>query len=301
MPIPKPGVNENRNDFIKRCMADNVMVSEFSDESQRMAVCSEAWKNKNSEGSMEFKTNTGELKELSEKGDGVAIIATLNVIDADMDVTLPGAFGEQVVQMIPAHDWKKTPIGKATISEAGDEVIAKFKLNLKNSLGKDWYESLKFDVDNPPSKQQFSYGFSIPKEGSEDGKFEEQDVRFLKRLKVHEISPVLVGSGIGTGTSILKDKEKGKPSQSTKIEDQILSATNDIQTVIDHVNEIHKMRSKEGRTISKERIKELFDLKKLMSDLDHLLETVSNQKESEVLMKFYEIENKILDFKKMLL
>ena len=36
MPIPKPGSNENRNEFIKRCMGDSVMVSDFKDESQRM-------------------------------------------------------------------------------------------------------------------------------------------------------------------------------------------------------------------------------------------------------------------------
>lgn len=299
MPIPKPRPTENRSDFIKRCMADSVMVSDFEDASQRMAVCSETWRNKNTEGAMEFK-QTGDIKELSEKGEGVAIIATLNVVDADKDVTLPGAFGEQIVPMVPAHEWKQTPIGKATIIESGDEVLAKFKLNLKNKLAQDWYSALKFDLENPPSKQQYSYGYSILKDGSEDGEFEEQDVRFLKRLKVHEMSPVLVGAGIGTGTVILKN-DSDKPIKLIKIEDQILAANKDIEELIERVKKLQVIRVKEGRTISKERIKELLDLKKLMNDLDELLNTVSNEKATKALMTFYELQNKILDFKKTLL
>jgi len=39
-PIPTPYENEAQPEFIGRCMADPVMVAEYPDESQRMAVCS---------------------------------------------------------------------------------------------------------------------------------------------------------------------------------------------------------------------------------------------------------------------
>lgn len=39
MPIPKPQAGESQDDFISRCMANDTMVNDFSDESQRYAVC----------------------------------------------------------------------------------------------------------------------------------------------------------------------------------------------------------------------------------------------------------------------
>ena len=55
---------------------------------------------------------------------------TLNVIDKDGDVTLPGFFGRQEVSMLPAHDRHHVPLGKGTIEEVGDEAIAQIKMNL---------------------------------------------------------------------------------------------------------------------------------------------------------------------------
>jgi len=46
MPIPKPKANESRKDFIVRCMSDTVMVNEYPDKNQRLAVCSTQFKNK---------------------------------------------------------------------------------------------------------------------------------------------------------------------------------------------------------------------------------------------------------------
>jgi len=39
MPLPSPQKRERRQDFIKRCMADQVMQQEFPDTKQRYAVC----------------------------------------------------------------------------------------------------------------------------------------------------------------------------------------------------------------------------------------------------------------------
>ena len=63
----------------------------------------------------EYKNIRGEVKQLENPGEGLAIISTFNVIDSDGDVVVPGAFGEQTVQMIPTHNWNEAPIGKAKI------------------------------------------------------------------------------------------------------------------------------------------------------------------------------------------
>jgi len=39
MPIPKPTSIESRQDFLKRCMGDDTMTSEYTDSDQRLAVC----------------------------------------------------------------------------------------------------------------------------------------------------------------------------------------------------------------------------------------------------------------------
>ena len=44
MPLPLPQDNENRQDFIAKCMANEIMNKEFSDSKQRYAVCMSQWK-----------------------------------------------------------------------------------------------------------------------------------------------------------------------------------------------------------------------------------------------------------------
>jgi hypothetical protein len=39
MPIPKPKPNEDKTDFLGRCMNDRTMRAEFPSEVQRLAVC----------------------------------------------------------------------------------------------------------------------------------------------------------------------------------------------------------------------------------------------------------------------
>lgn len=43
MPLPKPDTSESRDDYIQRCMGDDVAVEEYPDNDQRMAVCQAQW------------------------------------------------------------------------------------------------------------------------------------------------------------------------------------------------------------------------------------------------------------------
>jgi hypothetical protein len=49
MPLPKPKDGENKKKFIDRCMSNPTMTKEFSDPSQRRAVCEKQWKGKANE------------------------------------------------------------------------------------------------------------------------------------------------------------------------------------------------------------------------------------------------------------
>jgi len=128
------------------------------------------------------------------------------VRDHDGDVTLKGAFGAQEVPIVPAHDWKSVPLGRASISESGDDVLALLKFNLDVPAAADWFKALKFDHATGTPMQEYSYGYEIlsAEKGEKDGK----PVQFLKSLKAIEVSPVLLGAGIGTRTLDVKDRAK---------------------------------------------------------------------------------------------
>ena len=46
MPLPKPKKNEKEDDFLTRCMEDDVMNEEYPDEKQRYAICQSLWDEK---------------------------------------------------------------------------------------------------------------------------------------------------------------------------------------------------------------------------------------------------------------
>ncbi len=190
---------------------------------------------------MLYKSVQAIIKALTEAGTGQAVIATLNVVDADEDMTLAGAFGEQMVPMVPTHDWGHVPIGKARLHEVGDELIADFSINLKIESARDWYEALKFDLEHLPAKQEWSYGYTVLDSGA--GEHQGRHVRFLKRMRVHEISPVLLGAGIGTRTL---DVKRG----GLTLDDQAEIVLQEAKALLERLGIRHALRAKEGRTLT---------------------------------------------------
>ena len=129
--------------------------------------------------------------------------ATLNSEDKDGDVTLPGAIGKQDVRIQPhGHDTYSSSIGKGVASERGNRVIMEGMLNIVMPEGKSAYESLKFDLENGPTLQEWSYTFKLL-----DWEFKDVDgraVRYLKKLKIFSVDPVFIGAGNGTRTMSVK-------------------------------------------------------------------------------------------------
>ncbi len=205
------------------------------------------------------------LKALDAAGKGLAVIATLDEIDKDGDVILTGAFGEQTVKVVPAHDWMHVPLGKAVIRESGNEAVAEFALNLDIQAAKDWHSSLKQDLADPPSIQEWSFGFTV--KDQEMGQFDGQDVRFLKELDVHEISPVMLGAGVNTRTLAIKS---GEDRPSMKLADQIADVLLEVKVVIDRCEAIQEVRAKDGRDLSPDRYDDLAAMQKALGDLDRV-------------------------------
>lgn len=207
------------------------------------------------------------VKDLDDAGSAQAVIATLNVVDHDGDVTMPGAFGEQQAKVQPAHDWMHVALGKAKIREEGDEVIADVKFNMDIEAARDWHSALKFDLKNGTPLQEWSYGFAISSpEGSSRGEHEGQEVRFLKSVDVHEVSPVLLGAGRGTRTLSAKSFDQ------CVFREQLSKTIDVVSCTLKRAERIAELRADESRELGKDRKQQIVDLREGLDELRALCE-----------------------------
>jgi HK97 family phage prohead protease len=151
-----------------------------------------------------------EIKELGDDYHVEAVFATLNVKDKDGDVTTKGAFKNGSPVRISAYNhgsWQGAlPIGKGTIHEEGDSVVFRGQF-FKTQAAQDTRETLK----GLGELAEWSYGFDVT--DADHGDFKGEDVRFLKGMTVHEVSPVLIGAGVNTRTLSVKAKHMAEHAE----------------------------------------------------------------------------------------
>lgn len=204
-----------------------------------------------------------QLKAMDDAGQGLAVIATLSAIDGDGDTYAPGAFmpdGQpQWAKILPGHSWQSVPLGKARVYEEGNQALAELHLNLETEAGREWHKALKFDLSNEsaPPLQEWSYGFFI--KDSESETREGNRVRVLKRLDVFEVSPVVLGAGVGTRTLAMKgqDADGGGSAPFHEQLDAVIAGAGD---VLLRARDLKALRNEDGRGLSATRLKQLQDL-----------------------------------------
>jgi len=152
----------------------------------------------------QFKT-LSDVKAEGDEGYVKAVFSTFNVIDHDKDVTLPGAFEEGAPVRISAFNHSSNrgqvlPVGKGVIETDATKAMLVGQFFMNTTGGRDTFETVK----QLGPLGEWSYGYDVLEE--EKGEFGEEkaSVNFLKSLKVHEASPVLLGAGIGTQTLVAK-------------------------------------------------------------------------------------------------
>lgn len=79
MPIPKPKEGESKDEFMKRCMADETMIEEYPDEKQRYAVCM-----------VQFKKGGERKLETAKKEIRLAEIRALEPADGQQEMIVEG-------------------------------------------------------------------------------------------------------------------------------------------------------------------------------------------------------------------
>lgn len=189
-----------------------------------------------------------QLKLQDEAGAVRAVFATLNVVDKDGDITIPGAFesGAEVIISAYGHQsWGGSlPVGKGVINEVGNEAVFEGRFFLNTTHGRDTYETLK----GLGPRQEWSYGYNVL--DSEQQTIDGKAVRVLKKLRVVEVSPVLVGAGINTRTLAVK----GAMGPIAGVE------WKGAQTLLERVIQMHQMHLDDPTTATIESQQEMMGL-----------------------------------------
>lgn len=226
-----------------------------------------------------FSSPRVEIKD-ADKGEITAVFATLNVVDADGDVILPGAFEQGAKVRISAYghsSWgERLPVGKGTIRETKTEAVldGRFFMDVPDAVA-------TFSVVKQLGEdglQEFSFGYD-PVEFS-FGEFEDRPVRFLAKLKTHEVSPVLLGAGVNTRLLTAKS--------GIKFGEHIDAVVADVDALVARASEVVALRAEKGKSISDTSAAQLARLAASVKRLEELLgapatDTSDQEIESELL------------------
>jgi len=241
-----------------------------------------------------------------------AVFSVFNEIDSDGDVVLPksirSGYGDKGVVMCWGHDWKHI-IGKGVIRNEDSQAVFHGEFNMNTTAGKEAYETVKAMGDI----QQWSFGFEV--NDSERGMFtkdgQETEVRFLKDVKVWEVSPVLVGANQNTHTLAVKEKDLKEEDivdevdtefeEVKEVKDVGLRFTDEVDNLLikmtallKRAKELTALRLGKEKTLSEDSTEALTSLKdaleEMHQDIDTLL-TVASADDVEVIQDEIDVNN----------
>ena len=153
-----------------------------------------------------------EIKDES-TGEVEAIIATLGVVDRDREVITANAIknGARVRMSAYGHDMVgflsagAAPVGKGTVVIEGDKAIFRGKMFMSTTRGRETLSVLK----EMGTEQEWSFGFHVLEDEPPDEEWAKKGAeRVLTKLDVFEVSPVMIGAGIGTRTVAAKEADE---------------------------------------------------------------------------------------------
>src|SRR3990167_5038490 len=203
---------------------------------------------------------------LSETGEVSLAFSRFMVIDKDRDVTFPGSLpvGKSVAMGAYGHtSWAGAlPLGKGTIREQGDLGIFDGQFFMETDQGRNGYHTAKAMGD----LQEWSYSYDVlPPSGPE--LFKGERIRALRKLDVTEVSPVLIGAGIGTHTLAIKS---GSPGPDAPYAEHLSWLREAVEAFTDRTGEKAAWRASEGRGLSAATRAELADLVTQFETIDAL-------------------------------
>lgn len=223
MPIPNPRQDETHDDFISRCMADDVMNDEYPDEDQRYSICETSWEDRDKEnGKMSQKMLTKAL-EFAIKQDGAEDDRTLEFVgstekwDRDDEIILPSAWMLDNYRKNPvvlfAHDHFSPAIGKATSVGIDKDGKLKFKIKFAEPEVYGFADTV-YKLYKGGYMNAVSVGL-MPLEW-EYGKSAEEPYRVITKAELFELSMVNVGANpeaLISSRGVMKAMKEGAVDQ----------------------------------------------------------------------------------------
>ena len=199
---------------------------------------------------MERKQFTAHDLKLTEEGEITLAFTQLNVIDKGGDVGMPGSIPTKDVPMSAYGHTSRDgalPPGRGSIGEVDGWGVFKGSFFMDTTHGRDTFHTVKALAD----LQEWSYGYTAE---SRLGQFEGQDVRFLDKQDIFEVSPVL--RGMGQGTHVMAIKGDG-PDDSLPYAEHVAWMLGQWKAFNDRTEGRQDLRTKEGRTLSGATLDEL--------------------------------------------
>jgi HK97 family phage prohead protease len=143
----------------------------------------------------------------ADKGQVEAVFARFNVKDHDYDLTLPGAFEEGAKVLISAYghrSWMgQKPVGRGTIHADGEKAWLEGEFFMDTIEGKDTFLTIK----GTGELQEWSYGYDVLETGEVTEDLRQRGIyRVIKKSRVYEVCPVMLGAGVDTETVDIKDR-----------------------------------------------------------------------------------------------
>jgi hypothetical protein len=164
-----------------------------------------------------------------------AVVATLNVVDHDRDVILPGAIknGSKVKLSSYGHDVitaGASPVGLATVHVIGEQAILKGQFFMNTSRGREAFETVKaLGADG-----EWSIGYFPSKTAPMTKVWQEKGAeRLLSQIVLVESSPVFIGASPDTATVGVKaakqaDGDPGEPVKSEPVDPEVQAIINTV-------------------------------------------------------------------------
>lgn len=201
-------------------------------------------------------------------------------VDKDGHITEPGAIPTKSVPVSSyGHSsWPqkgaRLPVGITEIGEdsATKDVLANGRFFVDTTHGRDTYLTVK----GLGALQEWSYGYVV--RAATRGKADGKAIVRLKALDVREVSPVIVGAGIGTRTIGIKSGDDGGPLAGLPFGEDFERVLLDVDAIVARSKSLRELRTKEGRELSdvnRQRLERLRDsinaLAETRAEIDDLL------------------------------
>lgn len=191
MPLPEPNTDEDRGEFIERCLQDDTAKDEFPEQPQRFAVCQSKWEAGIKKGESIKKPNENDITEK------VTLIGTITKVDKDRMIAY-GWFSVIEIKGEAVVDAHGDVILEDTLIDAAHEFMMESRAGKVMHQGRrvaDIVESVVFTKD-----LQKALGIDLGKVGW-FGAMHFRDEKVWVKVKSGELSAFSIG-GVARRTEI---------------------------------------------------------------------------------------------------